>query len=158
METVEILIYMVVALLIGAMVVTFVANTETEVIYEQVRSFFFPSDNMEFDRVYREDLPMTIFNLWRDCGYGAMDANYTIYAYDNLNYQLHINHSTLFDFYLKYNMCNSLRSESNDCGVGENVEIYNTTSNDPNETIKGSQILLIQCNASSRNLSISTFG
>lgn len=157
METVEILIYMVVALLIGAMVIAFVANTETEMLYDQIKSFFFPGDDIEFERVNREDLPMAIFNLWRDCGYGAMDANYTIYAYDNMNYQQHINHSTLFDFYRKYNMCNSLNYANMSCGSDDNVEIHNST-HQYNATIKGSQILLIQCNASSRNLSISTFG
>ncbi|MFT4304586.1 MAG: hypothetical protein ACMXX8_00710 [Candidatus Woesearchaeota archaeon] len=155
METVEILIYLVISLIIGSMIIAFVSDTHTGTLHEQIRSFFF-QDEPSFEKVNREDLAFAIFNIWRDCGYGAIDANYTLYAYDNRNMQQHINHSTLFNDLLRYNLCNSLRSESNLCGRGENVEIYNDTSNDPNSTIRGSNLLFITCNATSRNLTIST--
>jgi hypothetical protein len=154
MEAIEIAIYIVIALMLGAMVISFVANTDTISIHDQLKSLFFPEKN-KFDRIGRDQLPMVILELWKECGYGLIDANYTIYAYDDKMGTQDINHTTLFEYYQKFNLCNSLRSESEGCGTGENVEIWNA-SHKFNATITGSNILRIFCNATSRNLTITT--
>ncbi len=119
METVEIIAYIVVALIIGGFIIVFTAGINPNDIFKSLKAMVFPEKEVKYESIDSEDLPLKAFNLWEKCGLGIKDMELVLYVKSGSQ----INKSMLFSTYKKLNLCDSIQSKNQSCGKQENVII-----------------------------------
>ncbi|MFH0870299.1 MAG: hypothetical protein V1866_04555 [archaeon] len=145
METIEVTVYIGVALIIGSMIIMFVAGISPKDIYEKIHDSFFGDRELKFKTINKEDLASNTYKVWEDCGLGATESSLTLQVESNQAQSGTINLDELFQTFLKLNMCYSIQSASRSCGSREDVDM---------EEIVLPAVVTIKCVPATRKLSI----
>lgn len=118
METIEIVVYMTIALIIGGMLIGFLTGWDFDRTYRGLKDLLNPSAS-QFDEVSPDQFIEIVKNHWKDCGYGETNKTRTVYVLkENIDI---LDLSYIFERLKKYNICESLQSASNACGTREDV-------------------------------------
>lgn len=134
METIEIIIYFVFAVMIGALIIGFTLSIDGRQLYDKTKNMLFGSDDVKFERIDSDELAMKAYNFWKECGYGQDRMELTVYVKDELDGGGKIDREFLFKGLIKYNFCYSIQSNDSNCGYREDV--YFTEDIDPPQLIK----------------------
>lgn len=127
MQVTEVLVFMTIAVIIGAMVVGFVVDWDAGETQEQIKGMIMPEEGFEFRRVDTEEFAIELYNFWRECGFGELNKTGALYVYRNADDD-DIEDDELTKRYIfaklkQLNWCSSLQSEEYGCGEGEDVEM-----------------------------------
>jgi hypothetical protein len=142
METVEVIVYMVVALAIGVLMLQFLTSWDYRRPLEGIKQIFSKEKKVEFKTVDSDEFVAELYNLWQTCGFGEVDKQQTLYVNDKGG----LNKSMLFAKIRKLNLCNSLQSAMYSCGSLEQVKNF------PNITLP--HIIRVECNSTAQKITI----
>ena len=145
MQTVELIVYLGIAVVIGGLVLTFIIGIDTEDVYNALKKMLYRQEKVSYQSVTSSDLAPVIYSAWRECNYGQKDYELIISLKSGDN----ITKKYLFDSYRKFNLCYSIQSADNDCGNREDL-ILNP------ENINSPALLMITCNSSTETLNVET--
>jgi hypothetical protein len=145
MQTVELIVYLGIAVIIGGLVLGFIIGIDTEDVYNALKSMLYREEKVSYQSVDSSDLAPVIYSAWRECGYGQKDYELIISLKSGDN----VTKEYLFDSYRKFNLCYSIQSADNDCGNREDLTL------DP-ELINSPALLMITCNSSTESLIVKT--
>lgn len=143
MEVVEIIIYIGVAVVLGALVVLFIARWDAKGTYEGIGDVLRGDDGSSQLRVSSREFPGVVLSVWEECGLGTMGLNRTVVVVDDAP----VNKTQIFAFVKAAALCKSLQSTEHDCGSREDVVF---------DGARGSAVLRFECDPSSRALYISS--
>ncbi len=142
MQTVEIVIYMVIALIVGVLTLTLVTTWDYRGIIDKMTG---NDDGIKFEKVSNADFALKAGMFWKSCGMGAVGKSASLYLEDDGS-------GTPMDideFFLqvkRINFCNSLQSVSRGCGDIENV-VFTGSYNLPH-------VINLECDIATRELVI----
>jgi len=111
------IVYLVIALVLGALVVAFIAGWDAKATYTNLKNVFRGSSPDDYAKITSEEFPAAIVRLWDSCGLGTAHMEKTVYVTDATT----LNKTALFDHVKAANMCKSLQSATHNCGVREDV-------------------------------------
>jgi hypothetical protein len=137
METVEIVVYMAAALIIGSLIYYFVGTAGFGDLFDDLMG----KRSQEFRKVDAEGFVTETLTFWQSCGLGEVSKNLTLYVTG----EGEMNQSLLFSSVKKLNHCQTLQSASQGCGSIEQVSM---------QTFSLPHIIRLQCNATSQMLII----
>lgn len=140
METVEIIIYIVIALALGGLVILFIGGWDAGATFESMKSIFRPEPDDQYEKITADKFARTALQTWEACGLGSADLNKTVYVTEGL-----VNKTGLFASVKQANLCKSLQSQSLGCGAREDV---------PDFERQAPVILQLRCDAATRTLII----
>lgn len=143
MQTVELIVYLGIAVIIGGLVLAFIIGIDTEDVYNALKKMLYREEKVSYQSVDSKDLAPVIYGAWRECGYGQKDYELIISLKSGDN----VTKEYLFDSYRKFNLCYSIQSEANNCGNREDLTLYPETINPP-------ALLMITCNSSTNRINM----
>lgn len=111
------IVYLVIALILGALVVAFIAGWDAKATYTNLKNVFRGSSPDDYAKITSEEFPAAVVRLWDGCGLGTVRMEKTVYITDATT----LNKTTLFAHIKAANMCKSLQSAAHNCGVREDV-------------------------------------
>lgn len=124
METVEIIVYIGVAVVVGALLVAFIARWDARGSYEGFKGLFKGPDAEQYETISSGELARAALDLWDACGQGEGEASKTVYVEDAAT----LNKSVLFSTVKAASLCRTLQSAQLGCGSREDVVFANVTS------------------------------
>ena len=119
METVEFIVFMSIALVLGSLVIGFVTDWDYSTTGGMFGKLFNNHDIPEFEEVDADGFVGRVVTAWTDCGYGMLDSTYAVYVRDDN--VMNIDKTFLFNGLKGYNICKSLQSNTNGCGIREDI-------------------------------------
>jgi len=141
MEAIEIVVYLAIALIIGALILGFIAGWDAPGAYQKLRGIFSGTDEPGYREVTTDDFPKSVLSFWDSCGLGMKDAEETIYVKD----EGVLNMTSLFDEVKRASLCKSLQSATFDCGANEDVLF---------DEIETPSVVVLRCEKATGTLSI----
>ena len=99
----------------GMMVIGFIATTD----FDKTYSGFFKEKRPEFRKVDIEGFVSDAVVFWKDCGLGERNSSLILYV----NGEGQINRTVIFNLVKKVNLCNTLQSAEEECGMGEHLDL-----------------------------------
>src|SRR5690348_16296468 len=111
METVEIIVYIGIALVIGGLILSFVAHIDPGGIYSAVRGSISGGDNIKFQKVDEPTFATMSYQVWQQCGFGVQDKVVTLYVTGTGT----LDRTALFTTYKKLNFCTTIQSGAEGC-------------------------------------------
>ncbi|MBW2990781.1 VWA domain-containing protein [Candidatus Woesearchaeota archaeon] len=117
METVEIIIYIVFAFILGGLLLLFLRGIPFEKGQEEITKEVVGEGDLRFRNVNTTELIDTILEFWDKNKFKDINASTTIYAKDAGV----LNKAVLFGHIKDLNYCNSLQSAEMNCGTREDV-------------------------------------
>lgn len=141
MDTVELIVYFVTSIIVGAALLSFLGSYNVEAAYKNVQSLFTESDTSGFEQTSIDGFTQRTYSLWQDCQFGRDTQNMTLYVEGST-----LNKSTIFNRYKKINLCDSISSESQSCGEGEDITLSDGAISLPS-------VVVVTCNASGLTIS-----
>ena len=129
METIEIVIYTGIALIVGVLILGFVLDIEPNELVDSFSTLISgESDNqIQYKKVEPPALISTIYNLWEECGKGEIELEQTVYVIAD-DTTSKISKSFIFEKLKQINYCTQLQSEEYDCGSKEDLKLSKTIS------------------------------
>ena len=143
METVEMIAFFVVALIVGGFVILFVAGINPNDIFQSLKATVFPEKEIRYEKIESGDLASRAYNLWERCGLGMKQMSLTLYVKSGPP----INKALLFDEYKKLNLCYSIQSVNESCGSRDDVTIINDVITPP-------AVVTMDCDTATKTLII----
>lgn len=128
MDTLEIIVFLAIAIIVGGLFITFITDWDVKETYETLKSVFIDKDEtVEFEKVDKIGFIKKLHNSWEECGLGEKNETYTFYVKpdDNSNkdnYNI-LTKEFIFEELKKINYCNSLQSQEFECGTREDVDM-----------------------------------
>jgi len=119
MESIEILIFIGIAVIAGAMLLNFMGDVPLLEFGEQIEKDLLNEKELEFRKVNELGFYEQVIEFWRQNQYSDATASTTIY----LDEEGYIDKEKFFETIKKNNMCNSIQSRAYDCGTREDVYI-----------------------------------
>lgn len=117
METMEIIIYIVLALMLGLLTLSFIKQWDYEATYDAAIQ---KKEAEEFHQVDDSRLIEESVALWHNCRFGTDAKNMTVYYIG-----AQMTDTLYFDYIKKHNLCSEIESEIHECGTGEDVVFQN---------------------------------
>ena len=111
MDTVEVVVYMSIAVIIGALVLGAIGRFSAGDAYDRIRGLFTPAD-AKFAKVDNETLPPLLFRTWDSCGLGTVSKNVT-FQYTGPQADA----GTIFREIKRLNLCDTLSDVGQGCGT-----------------------------------------
>jgi hypothetical protein len=142
METAEIVVYLVIAIALGALVIAFIGGWDTGGTYDTIKRIFSPAPDDAYAKIDAEQFPRVVLETWDACGLGTTDLNKTVYVTD----ERPLNRSFIFAHIKAASLCRSLQSAAEGCGTREDVDFADRA---------GPVVLQLRCVAATRTLVIS---
>ena len=150
MQTVEIIVYMSIAVIVGGLVIGFLVGMDTQSMYSTLSGLFNREPEVRYRNLEAHEVAPAVFNLWESCGFGEFNETLIV----GLTGDQDLNKTVLFQSVIRYNLCHSLQwNESVDqpeidvrCGDRDDVELSGDISPDT--------LLVIQCDNTSRTINI----
>ncbi len=125
MESVEIVIYMGIALIVGGMILNFIIGIDGKNMTENFSQIFKgKNNNIEYKKVTPVQFIKEIYLVWEKCGKGEMNIEETIYV-NVLNTTPQISKEFIFNEIKKINYCTQLQSAKYNCGTKEDLILEN---------------------------------
>jgi len=116
MDTVEIVVYLLVATIIGGLILYVTYDMVNQDIVGEIEGQL--EDNLGFEVVNNETVGQHLFQIWQECDFGASEDNFT-FQYEGQS----TSKEDLFAEIKRLNLCRSLSSELNACGEREDLMI-----------------------------------
>jgi hypothetical protein len=113
METIELIIYLGIAVIVGSLLVFFIGSAGFQDLYEGIRGEKAP----EFRKVNQDEFVVEAAEFWQSCGLGTVQKNLTLY----LDGQGTYNATVFFERAEKLNLCTTLQSAAQGCGTREQL-------------------------------------
>lgn len=159
METIEILIYLGIAIAAGALVIAFLASQNAETLQAPINTLLgLDPDEQGSERVSAQDFAPTLYSFWQACGFGIEERIAVIGVHgppDELR---------LEDVFLQYrqiNLCRTISSETFNCGQGESLRVMDSELNLPLDVSEYSDVawslpaaIIVRCNPQERQLEV----
>ncbi len=142
METPEIVVYLVITVIIGGLIIGFIAGMNTTQMYDAVRNVFVSEDRVSFDSVSSGEFSRAVFNFWESCNHGLMSDELVL----SLEGESSVSKESLFNSFKRLNLCYTIQSEGYDCGSREDVSF--------DEEIEPPAIIRLTCNNETKMLEI----
>jgi hypothetical protein len=117
METLEVIVYIAIALILGALVIGFIGGWDATGTYDTLKRLFRPAPDTAYEKVTVDQFPRTVLQIWEACGLGSTALNKTVYVGDDLP----LNKTFLFLKVKQANLCRTLQARSENCGEREDV-------------------------------------
>jgi len=114
METVETMVFLAVAIIIGLLLFLMVRTIDFSDIIENLDK----EKKQEFRKVSTEAFVSEAVTFWKGCGEGALNKSMSLYVEGDS-----LNKSYLFSVIRQNNYCGTLQSLSHNCGRSENVDM-----------------------------------
>ncbi len=143
METIELITYLAIVIMIGGLIIVFITDIQVEDIYSTLRKMLQRDETLRFRNVESAEVAPVAFNVWRECGYGQREGELIISLRSGSN----ITKEYLFSHYEKYNLCYSIQSREYNCGAREDLVLQP-------ELITPPTLLRISCNTENLTLVI----
>jgi len=125
MEAIEVMVFITIAIIVGGMVIGFVLDWDFEGTYNSLQKIISGDSTPSFTEVNPDTFIQEVLRFWKFCGYGELNDTLSIYVLEEGVPSL--DKPLLFEKLKKFNICNSLQSAANDCGVREDVEMGTIT-------------------------------
>jgi hypothetical protein len=138
METAEIVVYMVVAVIVGLFFVYFIRTYDFDESTQTITTLFKPEYSPPSKAIDAANFAGEVYSFWKYCEYGIKNSSVllNVHGRDKQN----VTKEFLFDGVKKYNLCRSLQSSDHKCGTRNDV-IFN-------DIIKLPALILLTCNES----------
>ena len=143
METVEIVVYMTIAIIVGGHVIAFIAGWDPKQTYTGLKRVLGQGPVNDYEEVTSDRLPATIVKLWDGCGLGTTNMTKSVYVTDAAL----LNKSALFAYFRAASLCKSLQSVAEGCGAREDIVFAGATA---------PVILRLQCDPTTETLVITS--
>lgn len=129
METIEILIYLGIAIAAGALIIAFLASQDAETIQTPIHSLLgLNQEEQGSERVRADDFAPTLYAFWQGCGFGVEERT-AVFSVDGPHAELNL--SDVFAQYRQINLCRTISSETFNCGQGETINLTDQATNEP---------------------------
>lgn len=116
METVEIIIYITIAIIVGSMILLTTLSLANPQVYEQIKNVFTGESKQGFATVDNSSITQYLFSFWEECNFGVSPQNVTFqYTGETLSKE------EFFDEVKQLRLCNTLSSVEHDCGSREDL-------------------------------------
>ena len=129
METIEIVIYLGIALAAGALIIAFLASQNAQSLQDPIYDLLgLNPQEQGSQRVSAEEFPPALYAFWQGCGFGIENRTAVFSVQpppDSLFLQ------DVFTQYTQINLCRTISSETFNCGRGESINLTNSTTMDP---------------------------
>ena len=119
MEVIEIMIYIVIALIVGSMVLVFIRNIDYDRIQDDIT--LKDEEELKFEKVTKEEFIGKMLQFWDETGMCSINNNATFYVYPETGPN-NINKTYIFDQIKELNFCATLQSSAKDCGENEDIQ------------------------------------
>jgi hypothetical protein len=146
MQTVEIIVYLALAVMVGVMLLQFLTKWDIVDTYDKLSDILTGSDEPEFATVDRDEFIGQAVAFWQSCGLGEIDKTLTLFVQD----QGTLNANFFFQRVKKLNMCDSLQSVNHQCGKRTNVVFTGD--------VQLPHIVMLRCDSVSEKLFIDAEG
>ena len=103
METIEVLVYITVAIVGGVLLINIIKSADLKELYEGMIKKKEPEVPKTIKSM-KSDFAERLMNKWKDCGYGELNREYAIYVEDNGT----ITREEIFTGIEKLNMCDTI--------------------------------------------------
>lgn len=117
METVEIVVYMSIAIMVGVLFIGFITGFDFQHIGQELHKVFFGSEKSSFEKVPTDEFGQSLLSFWESCNEGGTSLNATFYV----DGEGAVDKAVIFAPLKKYNLCYTLQSAEQDCGYREDV-------------------------------------
>jgi hypothetical protein len=117
METIEIIVYIAIAVIAGGMVLLFVSGISPTDMYNGIRRAFVGETRLTYEEVDDVAFPSTAYAVWERCGFGVQALNNTVYVKGTGV----MDRARLFATLKKLNFCSTIQSGAEGCGSREDV-------------------------------------
>lgn len=124
MEAVEIAVFIGIAVMVGAMIVGFVIDWDTNKTQDDIQNIIFKENEVGYKKLNRDQFTVELYNVWQDCGFGELNKTTAMYVTKTIadeDEDEELTKEIIFDGIKKLNWCLSLQSDDEDCGEGEDV-------------------------------------
>jgi hypothetical protein len=138
METIELIIYFGIAVIVGTLLFHFIGTAGFKNLYDDLRAEKGPV----FRKVSDEQFVVEAAQFWQSCGLGEVEKTLTLY----LEGEGSFNRTAFFSHAKKLNLCRTLQSAIEDCGTKEQVIMPELTR---------PSVVRLTCNVTSETLVIS---
>jgi hypothetical protein len=142
METIEVVVYMAIAVILGGLIIAVIGGWDAGATFNSLKKVFSPKSSTEYARISSDQFARAAFETWDGCGLGSTDLNRTVYVTDAVP----LNKTMLFTAIKGANLCQSLQWKDGQCGTRDDVEFQNTM---------GPTVLQLHCDPARRKLVIS---
>jgi hypothetical protein len=138
METVEVMIYFTIALIVGFLIYMFTASAGFEGLFSKITG----EKEQEFDKVSKEEFVKEAIRFWEGCGMGEVPDRQVFMVQGDGE----LNRSFVFSEVKRLNYCQTLQSTAEDCGMREDSVIA---------SINLPRVVRLECDAVHKHLVIS---
>lgn len=119
METIEILIFISVAMIFGGLVVGFLSGWEYYGMYDSFKEMMVDEDEVEFQQVDKVDFANQLYAFFEECATTGFKMDLRLYLKDEGN----LDKEELFDIYKYLGWCETIQSADNGCGEREDIDM-----------------------------------
>ena len=117
METIEMIVYLTVAIITGILFIGFLSDWQFEKTYSQLSGIVLGEQKQSFKQVGREEFIAEMYSFWQGCGYGQENASLRLYLKENGN----LTKSAIFSSIKNLSLCETMQSLENSCGSREDM-------------------------------------
>ncbi|MGM5487506.1 MAG: hypothetical protein ACQESG_01000 [Nanobdellota archaeon] len=117
METVELVVYLMISILVAGIVLQFVISSDLVGIYEEAK----PSQTQQdLQPIEPQEFVERTMDFWVDSGMCMKNASTVFYVEGTT-----VNKTVFFDVVKAMNKCDTIHSQSHDCGNNEHLKFPN---------------------------------
>jgi len=119
MQTVERIIFLIIAIIVGVLLLQFIFSQFSNITQED--------DSKGFASLEEDEFAQAVLDFWEECAMGEQEKSLTVYV----KFKTAYTKERLFDDVKGIELCKTLQSEEWDCGKYEHVD-FAGTFNSPN--------------------------
>jgi hypothetical protein len=119
MESMEIVIYLGFAVILGVLVLGMITGWDYFGMYGGFKKMMMPQQNVEFEKVDSSEFAGKVYELFRECTETQENRTMSLYLKDSGTYTK----QQLFDTYKALSWCETIQSAENSCGHREDVSM-----------------------------------
>ena len=123
MQTVEMLVYIGVAIMIGTLTLGIITDWKFADMYDSFRKIMIRDDTSKYQRIGRDDAFIQIHTFFEECRRKVGNFSQGIYIEDPGT----LTKEELFDQFKSVGWCSSIQSKEFDCGDKEDIEMNDLT-------------------------------
>lgn len=142
MDTVEVIVYMAIAVVVGALMLAFIGRWDATETFQGLKGLF-SREQQEYEQISSDAFARFVLTAWESCGLGTADMNRTVYVSDDAE----LNKTMIFDRIRQANLCRTLQWNESGCGTRDDIVFAGA---------QGPAVLRLRCDAATRQLIITS--